>query len=219
VVGLNDNPPYHVTYGVNATVAKVRDFVSSDTFLRRWSLKVIPHEPELVLRCRVFWMPRTDNLIIIASEDDRTLIHGTAYIEDLYDVCKSEYATLRLGRIINDLVGDLNVVKGEPFIDEHLKAVATGFVSQHTRTKFSMIQDRFRGWLAALGRIERPYRTALGWILAVWVLIDALIGLLHLYGWEFDATLALIETTIFFPLAVIVDLLLPARISGKSGTV
>jgi hypothetical protein len=219
VVGLSDNPPYHVTYRVNADIARVRETVLSDTF-RPWGFKAVDHKPELVLKSRMFLMPRTDILIIIEdSGNGWTRIHGTAYMEDLYEIREQEYATTRLGRVINDIVGDLNVVKGEPFIDEHLRALAAGYVSQHTRTKFSVIQDKLRGWSTVLGHMEPSYRTALYGIVAMWFLTDALIGLLRLYGVEFDATLALIESNPIFFLAVVLDLLVPARISGKSRTV
>jgi hypothetical protein len=220
VVGLNDNPVHHVTYRVNVNIAKVRKTLLDDKYLDPWGFKVLDHEPELVFKRRIYWWPRRDSLIIIhAVEDDWTLIHGTAYLEELYQIREHELTTDSLDRIINDIVGELNVTKGKPFIDEHLKAVAAGFVSQHTRTKFSVIQDRFHGWSISLGHMEHHYRTALAFIFAVWFLIDALVILVRLYGIQFDATLALFESLIGFSPIVIVDLLLAARTSEKSRTV
>jgi hypothetical protein len=155
LVGLDETSVHHVTYRINVDFAKVQEAVLKKDFLESWKFKKLDHEPELVLKSRMYPNQRVDDLLVISAWKNptwfhgaQTLIHGTAFSEFLYDIRATQFATNRLDKIINDLVGTLNVTKDEPLdehdeLHEHLKSVANEFVSQRTRTKFAMIQTRF----------------------------------------------------------------------------
>jgi hypothetical protein len=180
----------------------------------------MPHEPasELVLKSRVYYHgARTDNLIIIApSEGNQTLIHGTAFVEDFYEIRDGD-APGRLEHILNDIAGGLGVSKGENPVDPRLKSVAQEFVNQHTRTKFTVARGKLQRWLATYGQMDREYRNLIGFTIAGLLLTNAAIVLWSLSSPQFDFKLALIDANVPFFIALVIELGVPAArsIGGK----
>jgi hypothetical protein len=212
LVGLNEGTPcpYHVTYRVKTDLATVRT-VFTEGFLRYWRFKEVPHQPEVVLKSRIYLQGmRVDNLITVAEEKKgQTLIHGTAFIEDLYEIRANEVASNRLDQILNAIVGCLGVAKGNPFVDQHIKNVADKFVAERTRTKFALIQVRLHNWVAALGQMEKHYRNVIFLTLIAWGLMDFSFALLYINHIPFDPGVAVDANEGLFGLLV-AEVVLPA---------
>jgi hypothetical protein len=218
LVGLNEGKPHHFTYRLNADFEKVKKAVSKVAILDYWKLREIPHETECVFKSRLNLEGiRMDNFVIIAPDTTgQTLIHGMAFIEDLYEIRADQTASNRLDRIINDMVGEIGVAKGDWFIDEHLKNVAEEFVRQCTRTKFSAAKGKMRGWLQVFNRMEKHYRNALILTAITWALADVLIVLLYFY-FHFDVSVAATDANVAFFGILVVEIALPALVSRAQG--
>ena len=177
----------------------------------------MPHQPEVVFKSRIVdYGIRIDNLLVIAKgTKGRTLIHGTAFMEDLYEIRAERVASNRLNLIIDSIVGKLGVSKGDAFTDDHLKTVATEFVAQHTRTRFTVAQVKMRGLFQVLGQMEKPYRNVIIVTIIAWGLTDVLFELLHINGIQFDISVA-IEVNAGFFIALVLSVILPAFSRGGS---
>jgi hypothetical protein len=213
--GLNDNPVYHVTYQLPIEPSKVKEAVLNPRFLSAHRFKVlVKDKPELVLKRGIFWNPRIDNILIICPSEHNTLVHGSAFVEDLYAIRETDYATERLDRVINELVGGLNVVKGEPFIDERLKAIAQGFVEFHTRTKFTVAKGKIQRSIDTLERLVGRYQASLGFIASMWLLFNVLFFLLQRVNIPLPLNLS--DLNAIFAGSFVFDLVVSSIISEKT---
>jgi hypothetical protein len=214
LVGLNEGNPNDVTYTVDIPFELVRSCVTEKEFCDFWDLKLQDHKPEAVLKARFSTGGSLKNdviLVIAPLGQNRTLIHGSAFAEQLYRVAESEEISSRRDHIINDLVGSLpsNANKQRTRNDAALMAISHTFVDACTRSKGSVARARITSWMGILKAIPRPILYTIFITIAAWLIADALFAFLMLNKITFDPSIA-IEVNAAFLIATVIELIIPA---------
>lgn len=214
VVGLNEGKPDDATYAVDASFETVRDQAVKKDFCDFWRLKLQDHKPELVLRRRVsegIGLHANVVLVITPSEDGRTIIHGSAFAEGLYEIIISEYASYCRGCMIDNLVGRLSGKATKALVQDKasLTRISHAFVEASTRSKFTVARARMTGGLTALKEIPHIFLFVVVVTLGAWVLVNVLFGILSKANIDIEP-IPVIEINVAFLLVTVGEIIVPA---------
>jgi len=223
LVGLNEGKPNDATYTVDVAFEVVRAHATKSEFCDFWGLKLQDHSPEIVLKSRFSTGAtlKSDVVLVIAPlGQNKTLIHGSAFAEELYDVAESDGVSLRRDRIIDSLVGMLpgNINRASVKNEAGLIRISHRFVEVCTRSKVtrSGVRSKVSNSLRAIREMSRIFLYAIAVTLVAWVLVDVLFWLLPSSGIEFEP-IPVIEVNVGFLLATVIELIVPAWEQTRQG--
>jgi hypothetical protein len=181
LVGLNEGKPNDVTYTVDVPFETASAYATKKEFCDFWHLSRQDISPQIVLRSRfTIGAPLKADVILVLAPlgQDKTLIHGSAFAENLYDIAESDDISSRRDRIIDGLVGMLpgNINRAAVKNDPELSRISHRFVEACTRSKVTRagVRSKASRTLKVMLKIPRPFQIAILVTVAAWVLVNVL---------------------------------------------
>jgi hypothetical protein len=194
----------------------VRTHATKKEFCDFWSLKLQDHSPEIVLKSRFTTGAtlKADVILVIAPlGQNKTLIHGSAFAENLYDVVESDDISFRRDQLIDSLVGKLtgNINRASANNDAELTRISHRFVEACTKSRVTRagVQSKVSGILKAIREMPRILLFAIGVTIFAWVLVNILFWGLSKTDIEIGP-IPVIEVNVGFLLVTVGELIVPA---------
>ena len=220
LVGLNEGKSNDVTYTVDVPFETVSAYATKKEFCDFWYLSRQDISPQIVLRSRYSagGTLKNDVILVIAPLDqNKTVIHGSAFAEDLYDVAESDDVSLRRDQLIDSLVGKLpgNINRASVKNDPELSRISHRFVEAYTRSKVTRagVRSKASGALKMMLRIPRLFQIAILVTVIAWVLVNVLfLSLPSLPGADKIemGPVPVIEINVGFLFGTIAEVIIPA---------
>jgi hypothetical protein len=216
LVGLNEGTPNDTTCTVDVAFETVKAHATKKEFCDFWHLKLQDHSPEIVLRSRFSTVAtlKADVILVIAPlGENKTLVHGSAFAEELYDVVELDGTSLRRDQIVDSLVGKLpgNINRTSVKNDPELTRISHRFVEACTRSRVTRagVRSRVSSLLKAIGEMPRIFLFAISITIAAWIVVNALFEVLPKAYIQIEA-MQVIEINVVFLLVTIGEIIIPA---------